>query len=88
MYAIAIFEQSSLIRQLYKCLYEEGCDCEIISIPCKLSNAGCEYCLKFRSNYKKMVIEESAKINMAIKEMYKIVKDSSMNVNYEKMNYT
>jgi len=57
---------------------------EVVSLPCRISNTGCSYCLKFPEEYRYMVVSESRAMKYPVRHLYRVIKSHTKNT-YEKI---
>ena len=73
MDCLAIVDSGNYAYQLCRILERKGFVFEVVSTPCQIARDGCGYCLKFPFEYRDLVVCESMKNNIAIRQIYKII---------------
>ncbi|NLK68033.1 MAG: DUF3343 domain-containing protein [Clostridiaceae bacterium] len=81
---LAVYDSGNFAIKISRHFERMGYVFEVISLPCKISTTGCGYCLKFPEEYKDMVLCESRKLNIRIRELYRVIKGNLKNT-YEKI---
>lgn len=84
MDCLAVYDSGNFTLKMCRHFEKMGYVFEVISLPCKIANQGCGYCLKFPIDKKDMVIDESINLNYPVREVFKIVKEQTRN-KYEKL---
>lgn len=84
MFGIAIVDSGNYALHLCRILERKGYVFEVVSTPCHIAKNGCGYCIKFPLEFMNLVLQEGKANNIAIREIYRIVKLPYKNV-YEKV---
>lgn len=70
MQCLALFDSGNYAIYIKKILWEKGYYFEVISTPCKIARQGCGYCMKFPLVHKDLVLQETEKIKIPVREIY------------------
>ncbi|HHV97021.1 MAG TPA: DUF3343 domain-containing protein [Clostridiaceae bacterium] len=84
MYCLSLLDSGNYVLHLYTILKNKGYPAEVVSTPCKIAKNSCGYCLKFKCENKDVVIQESIKAGIPVREIYKVTKAHYKNV-YQKI---
>lgn len=86
MDCLAVYDSGNYTIKMKRHFEAKGLVFEVISLPCKISNQGCGYCLKFPEEYRELVVSESKKTRYPVRELYRIIKGLTKNT-YEKLQF-
>jgi hypothetical protein len=74
---IALYDSGNYAYRICRIFEQNGVVFQVISTPCRVTKAGCSYCLLFPEQYLDQVISVSASYGCPVREVYRIeyVKD-------------
>jgi len=81
---LAVYDSGNYTIKMSRHFEKRGYVFEVISLPCKISSTGCNYCLKFPEEYKDMVVYESKALKYPVRHLYRVIKGYTKNT-YEKI---
>lgn len=84
MFGIAIVDSGNYALRLCGILEKKGYIFEVIATPCQIARNGCGYCIKFPLEFKNLILDEGKANDIAIREIYSIIKTSYKN-RYERV---
>jgi len=73
MECLAIYDSGNFAYRVCRIFEKKGLEFEVIATPCKISEAGCGYCLSFPCEYLKSVLAESLACGCPVRAAYKVV---------------
>lgn len=72
MDCIALYDSGNYAYRICRVFEQKGIVFQVISTPCKVSKAGCGYCLLFPEQYLNQVINTSVSYGCPVREVYRI----------------
>ena len=84
MDCLAVYDSGNYTIKMSRHFEKRGYVFEVISLPCKISSTGCNYCLKFPEEYRDMVVYESKALKYPVRHLYRVIKGYTKNT-YEKI---
>lgn len=84
MDCLAVYDSGNYTVKMCRYFERKGYVFEVVSLPCRISNTGCSYCLKFPEEYRDMVVSESRAMKYPVRYLYRVIKSHTKNT-YEKI---
>ena len=81
---LAVYDSGNYTVKMCRYFERKGYVFEVVSLPCRISNTGCSYCLKFPEEYRDMVVSESRAMKYPVRHLYRVIKSHTKNT-YEKI---
>lgn len=84
LYCLGIYDSGNYAYRICTIFEKSGYVFEVVSIPCRIAKTGCGHCLKFSEEYLEMIVDESKKNKIPVREAYRIIPQLNKN-KYEKI---